>query len=80
MKALFKSLRLINAGFLLGIAFMAWLYNDEINNEKKKLIDEYPIPEMEKMEGYPPNPSSHESNGKVKTLQELYDHYNTKGK
>lgn len=35
MRNFIKSLRLINAGFLLGIAFMAWVMGEE---EKKKPV------------------------------------------
>lgn len=34
MKSIFKSLRLINAGFLLGIAFTCWALGE--TDEKKK--------------------------------------------
>lgn len=34
MKSLIKSIRLLNAGFLLGIAFTMWLMEDD-KNEKK---------------------------------------------
>lgn len=37
MKSFIKSVKLIYAGFLLGIAFMAWLMGDE--EEKKKDVD-----------------------------------------
>jgi hypothetical protein len=31
-----KSLRLINAGFLLGLAFCIWLFSDEIDESARK--------------------------------------------
>jgi hypothetical protein len=35
MKSLVKTFRILNVGFMLGVAFMAWLYNDEIEAGKK---------------------------------------------
>lgn len=36
MKAFIKSLRLINAGFLLGVAFFMWVYSEEIDESARK--------------------------------------------
>lgn len=49
MKSFIKSLRLLNAGFLLGIAFTMWLMGEEENkknvdwasNNKSKMDDIY---------------------------------------
>lgn len=39
MKKLIKSLRLINTGFLLGMAFTCWVLGEE--DKKKKKIEPY---------------------------------------
>ncbi|MFN7318213.1 MAG: hypothetical protein ACK5S6_01775 [bacterium] len=39
MKSFIKSLRLINAGFLLGIAFTCWVLGENENKEEKKDVD-----------------------------------------
>lgn len=39
MKSFIKSLRLINAGFLLGIAFTMWIIGEEETKNKKKDVD-----------------------------------------
>jgi len=36
MKSIFKSLRLINAGFLLGMAFCMWLFSEELEKKNQK--------------------------------------------
>ena len=36
MKTFIRSMRILNAGFLLGAAFIMWLYKDEIESNKKK--------------------------------------------
>lgn len=46
MKTLIKTFRILNVGFLLGSAFIMWLYSEEIEKgkkelEKQKLVDEY---------------------------------------
>ncbi len=46
MKTFIRTIRILNVGFLLGSAFIMWLYNEEIEEgkkklEKQKLVDEY---------------------------------------
>ena len=35
MKTFIKTIRILNVGFLLGAAFIMWLYKDEIEGNKK---------------------------------------------
>jgi hypothetical protein len=40
MKTFIKTMRILNVGFVLGAAFIMWLYNDEIEKGKQK-VDPY---------------------------------------
>lgn len=62
MKAFIKTMRILNVGFVLGAAFIMWLYKDEIESSKD---DSNPGKLLE-------------PNQKATSLQDLYDHYKAK--
>ncbi len=41
MKTLIKTFRILNVGFVLGAAFIMWLYKDEIESGEKNKVEPY---------------------------------------